>query len=75
MITLFTQFRKDVKAMLRSEHMSYRQLSEKIGISESAIKCFMCGESDSSRTAEYIADALNFDFIYSNGSYTIIKRK
>lgn len=55
--------------------MSYRQLSEKIGISEGAIKCFMCGESDSSRTAEYIADALNFDFIYSNGSYTIIKRK
>ena len=74
---MFLNFRQEVKAMLRrninvhSGISNYSQLAEKTGVEESTIKGFMCGASDSRRIAEKIADALDFDLVYSNGVYTI----
>lgn len=68
---MFSKFRQDVKILLRSDNITYSQLSEKTGIAESTIKCFMCGASNSRRIAERIADALNCELFYSNGIYLI----
>ncbi len=72
---LFSKFRQDVKTILHSNSMTYSQISEKIGIAESTIKCFMCGASDSRRTAERIADALNCELVYNNGIYLINEKE
>ena len=61
--------------MLRSKRMTYSDLSEKADVSESSIKSFMCGASDSRRMAEKIADALDFDLIYSNNVYSVMKKE
>lgn len=71
---MFSEFRQDVKSLLRSKKITYSQLSDKTGIAESSIKYFMCGASDSRRIAEKIADALNSELVYSNGTYTIKKQ-
>lgn len=71
---MFSEFRQDVKSLLRSKKITYSQLSDKTGIAESTIKGFMCGASDSRRIAERIADALNSELVYSSGKY-LIKNK
>ncbi len=68
---MFTDFRTTVKRLLKSRGLTYSQLSEKTGLAESTIKCFMCGANDSKRIAEKIADALNLKLVYQNGKYTI----
>lgn len=68
---MFAEFRTNVKNVLSSKGMTYSQLSEKTGIAESTIKCFMCGANDSRRIAEKIADALDCNLVYRNGIYNI----
>lgn len=68
---MFEVFRKNIKVLLKNQHMTYAQLSQKSGIAESTIKCFMCGASDSRRIAEKIADALNVTIAYRNQKYII----
>ena len=68
---MFDKFRTNVKKILSLQGLTYSQLSEKSGIAESTIKCFMCGANDSRRIAEKIADVLDCDLIYSNGIYSI----
>lgn len=68
---MFKVFRQNVKELLNANQMSYRQLSEKSGIAESTIKCFMSGANDSRRVAEHIADALGKSLTYSNGIYNL----
>lgn len=68
---MFTDFRTTVKRILKSRWLTYSQLSEKTGLAESTIKCFMCGANDSRRIAEKIADALNLKLVYQNDKYTI----
>lgn len=75
MIILFSKFRQDVKILLHDNNMTYSQISEKTGIAESTIKCFMCGASDSRRIAECISDVLDCELVYSNGSYMIKDKK
>ena len=69
---MFDEFRTNVKSILFSRKLTYSQLSQKIGIAESTIKCFMCGANDSRRIAEKIADALDCNLVYSNGIYNIV---
>lgn len=68
---MFSDFRIKVKATLKDRNLTYAQLSEIIHMEESTIKSFMCGANDSRRVAERIADALNWELIYSNNVYTI----
>ena len=68
---MFDKFRTNAKNILSSRGLTYSQLSEKTGIAESTIKCFMCGANDSRRIAEKIADVIDCDLIYSNGIYSI----
>lgn len=68
---MFDKFRTNVKKILSLQGLTYSQLSEKSGIAESTIKCFMCGANDSRRIAEKIADVIDCDLIYSNGIYSI----
>lgn len=72
---MFTEFRTNAKNILSSRGLTYSQLSEKTGIAESTIKCFMCGANDSRRIAERIADVLDCNLVYSNGIYNIVSRK
>lgn len=72
---MFSKFRQDVKILLHGNNMTYSQISEKTGIAESTIKCFMCGASDSRRIAECISDVLGCELIYSNGIYMIKDKK
>lgn len=72
---MFDKFRTNVKKNLSLQGLTYSQLSEKSGIAESTIKCFMCGANDSRRIAEKIADALDYDLVYSNGVYNIVARR
>lgn len=72
---MFSKFRQDVKILLHGNNMTYSQISEKTGIAESTIKCFMCGASDSRRIAECISDVLDCELIYSNGIYMIKDKK
>lgn len=71
---MFTDFRINAKKTLYDRQMTYSQLSEKTGIAESTIKCFMCGANDSRRIAEKIADALDCNLVYSNGIYNIVSK-
>lgn len=68
---MFSEFRIIVKKLLKDLGITYARLSELTGIAESTIKCFMCGASDSRRTAECISDVLGCELIYSNGIYMI----
>ena len=68
---MFSDFRKSVKTILSEKNLTYSQLGTMTGTTESTIKCFMCGASDSRRIAERIADALNCELFYSNGIYLI----
>ena len=72
---MFDKFRTNVKKNLSLQGLTYSQLSEKSGIAESTIKCFMCGANDSRRIAEKIADVLDYDLVYSNGVYNIVARR
>jgi transcriptional regulator with XRE-family HTH domain len=72
---LFGVFRKNVKKVLYNKKLTYSQLSDMAGLAESTIKCFMCGATDSRRTAERIADALNCELVYSNGIYLINEKE
>lgn len=66
---MFTELKKEIRAILCDECMTYLQLSEKAGVSEGTIKNFMCGISNSPRVAACIADALDRDLVYSRGTY------
>lgn len=72
---MFEFFRKSVKQILEREKMTYSQLSVKAKVTESTIKCFMCGASNSRRVAERIADALGQELVYSNGKYVLTNKK
>ena len=72
---MFDKFRTTVKKNLSLQGLTYSQLSEKSGIAESTIKCFMCGANDSRRIAEKIADVLDCDLVYSNGVYNVVARR
>ena len=72
---MFTEFRENVKKILEEKKMTYSQLGIKTGLSESTIKCFMCGANDSRRIAERITDALDCKLMYSNGVYEIRKEE
>lgn len=72
---MFEKFRQSVKCQLKSSQLTYAQLSQKTGIAESTIKCFMCGASDSRRVAEKIANALHCALQYENGKYLLISKE
>lgn len=72
---MFSEFRANVKAELDAKAWTYAKLSEKTGIAENTIKCFMCGITDSRRVAEKIADALECVLSYHNGVYTLKKER
>lgn len=69
---MFDNFRQVVKEKLSNEKITYAKLSEKSGVAESTIKCFMSGANDSRRVAEKIADALSLSLIYENKKYEVV---
>ena len=71
---MFDSFRQIAKGKLRETNLTYAKLAAMVGVSEATIKQFMCGASDSRRIAELIADALNSELVYSNGTYLIKKQ-
>ena len=72
---MFADFRESVKAILSQKKLTYSQLAKKSELAESTIKCFMCNANNSRRIAERIADALDCDLIYSNGTYSICPKE
>ena len=70
---MFTKFRLNVKEELKKRQWNYAKLGEQANISESTVKYFMCGASNSRRVAEKIADALDCKLNYCKGLYTIEK--
>lgn len=68
---MFSDFRIKTKKLLKDRGITYARLSELTGFEESTIKSFMCGASDSRRTAEGIADTLGYTLVYSNGKYDL----
>lgn len=70
---MFTSFRQNVKSMLKEKKMTYADVAKKANLSEGTIKLFMCGDNDSRRVAEKIADVLEMGMIYSSGVYELEK--
>lgn len=72
---MFKIFRQNAKDKFKAQQLTYSQLSKKLGIAESTIKCFMCGASDSRRVAEKIADGLNMTLQYKDGEYLLVNKE
>lgn len=72
---MFKIFRQNVKSMLKERGLTYAQLAKKSLLSESTIKGFMCGASDSRRVAEKIATNLDCAIRYENGEYQLINKE
>lgn len=72
---MFDEFRQDVKAVLQTRQITYRQLGKLSDMAEGTIKCFMSGATDSRRVAERIADAIGFRLMYQNGCYHLYDKE
>lgn len=72
---MFTSFRHNVKCMLKEKGLTYAAVAKKANLSEGSIKLFMCGDNDSRRVAEKIADVLGMGMSYSNGIYELTEKR
>ncbi len=68
---MFTEFRNSIKEICKQQGLTYAQIAQRSGLTESNIKSFMCkaANNESRRVAEKLADALGLVLIYKDGEY------
>lgn len=72
---MFDEFRTAAKATAQNNGLTYADIAVKTDISESSIKLFMCGASDSRRVAEKVADALGLSILYHDGDFKVLQKE
>lgn len=72
MTIIFDEFRHFAKIKARENNLTYAQIASGVGLSEGMIKQFMCGDNDSRRVAERIADLLGLTLVYTQGKYSVL---